>query len=170
MLVAAVAATIDAFWLLLGHQFSPESYNSYAITPGTVEFVWIGLALVAAVVTLVLLFPRRDRWPASAMSAIPLAIVSLLILAKSLLHAPLRCYDAILFCTACGWGVVLWIKRSPLVFGPGWSDETKRTRMAAVVVWASVLLLGAYYVWQQIYYWKNLALGYPDCGFETSIL
>jgi uncharacterized membrane protein len=170
MLVAAVAATIDAFWLLLGYRYSPESYNSYAITPGTVEFVWIGLALVAAVVTLVLLFLKRNRWPACVKSILPLAIVSLVILAKSFFHGPLRCYDMILFCTACGWGVVLWMKKTPLLLGTGWEDESEPTRMAAMVVWAFVLFLGAYYVWQQIYYWKNLALGYADCGVEASIL
>ena len=58
-----MAATLGAFWLLLGYRYSPESYNSYAITMDTVEFVWLGVALAAAVVVLVALFPKREQWP-----------------------------------------------------------------------------------------------------------
>jgi uncharacterized membrane protein len=162
--IAMVAATLGGFWLLLGYRYSPENYSSCAITLDTVEFVWIGLALAAAVVTLVMLFPKREKWPVFVRSTIPLAVVSLVILAKSFLHAPLHCYDMILFCTAFGWGIVWLIDGNSRARSASPVDETKHVKFVGLAVWMSVLLLGSYYVWQQIRYLDNMALGYADCG------
>jgi uncharacterized membrane protein len=165
-----VAATLGGFWLLLGYRYSPENYSSCAITLDTVEFVWIGLALAAAVVTLVMLFPKCEKWPACVRSTIPLAVVSLVILAKSFLHAPLHCYDAILFCAAFGWRIVWLIDGNSRALSVNPGDETKHAKFAGLAVWMSVLLLGSYYVWQQIHYLNNLALGYVDCGDPARIM
>ena len=165
-----VAATLGGFWLLLGYRYSPENYSSCAITLDTVEFVWIGLALAAAVVTLVMLFPKREKWPVFVRSTIPLAVVSLVILAKSFLHAPLHCYDAILFCTAFGWGIVWLIDGNSRARSVSPVDETRQVKFVGLAVWMSVLLLGSYYVWQQIHYLNDLALGYADCGDYARIM
>src|SRR5271169_2626554 len=112
-LVAVIAAITAAFWLLLGYRYSPELYDARPITPDTIEFVWCGLSLSAAVVCVWWLSRQRALWPRLFWSAILLLAVVIFIVTKTLLGASLRCYDAILFCTAFGWTVT---KAVSLVF------------------------------------------------------
>lgn len=169
-MIAMVTATLGAFWLLLGHRYSPESYNSYPITLDTVEFVWLGIALSVAVFTFVNLIRRREKWPDFVWPTMPVTIVSLVIIAKASVGSPLQCYDMVLYCAAFGWAVVSWTgKFSPALSG-GIAAETRGVGLFAVAVWMCVALLGLYFIWQQVWYWNNLALGYPDCGSMASII
>jgi uncharacterized membrane protein len=170
LVVATVAVTVTAFGVLLGYRFSPEAYNSYAIIPGIVELVWICLALVAAVVTVVVVFSRRDRWPDWVRSALPFSVVSLVILAKSFFHSPVRCYDMILWCFSFAGGIARMIR------GVHSASEAQQRNHGiwpfafGLAVWLAVTALAIYYIWQQVGYWNNLALGYSDCGAEASIV
>jgi len=160
-LVVVIAAVTAVFWLLLGYRYSPELYDTRPITPDTIEFVWCGLSLVGAVVCVWWLLRQRTLWPRLFWSAVLLLGVAILIVTKTLWGASLRCYDAILFCTAFGWTVT---KAVSLAFEEHPGCEIASIRFLGPVVWLGVLLLALFYYWQQLYYWNNLALGYADCA------
>src|SRR5271170_1293895 len=96
LLVAITTTVLVAFWILLGQRYSPENYKVAPMVCDTVEFAWLGGSLAAAVCGLVLSLRHHDAWRRLARGALPLAAVSLVILAKSLLGAPIRMYDMFL--------------------------------------------------------------------------
>src|SRR6266478_2961844 len=98
-LIAVTAATAAAFWLLLGWRYSPETYDVMPITPDTVEFVWYGLSLAAAVVCVCWLLGQRGMWQRTLWSSIPLVVVCVFIIVRAAFGVSLRCYDMLLFCT-----------------------------------------------------------------------
>src|ERR1035437_430153 len=110
LLMAITAATLAAFWVLLGERYSPENYEAAPMVRDTVEFAWLGGTLAAAVCGLVLWLRHHDAWRRLACGALPVAGVSLVILAKTLLGAQIRMYDMFLFCVACGWTARLWTR------------------------------------------------------------
>ncbi len=160
-LVVVIGLATAAFWSLLGYRFSPETYEAAPLTPDIIEFVWYGLSLVAGVVLIVWLMRQRKLWPRIFGSTILLLAVAILIAGKTLSGATLRCYDAILFCTAFGWTVT---KVVSLVFEERPHREVASVRFLGPIVWLSALLLVFFYYWQQLHYWNDLALGYADCG------
>ncbi len=167
-LVVVIAAITGAFWLLLGYRYSPELYDTRPITPDTIEFVWCGLSLSATVISIWWLLRQRALWRQILWSSIPLAAVSVLILVRTAFGGWLYCYDMLLFCTVFGWAIVSgskWIARTTK---PGASGAIM-AKLLPVGVWVGVLLLGAFYFWQQVRYWNNLALGYADCGEHASL-
>jgi uncharacterized membrane protein len=160
-LVAVIGLVVLAFWFLLGFRYSPETYETAPLTPDTIEFIWCGLSLVAGVVSVVWLLRQRNQWRRFFWSTILLLAVAILILGKTLLGVSLRCYDAIIFCTAFGWTVTKVISLLP---EERIGREVAFVRFLGPVVWLGVLLMALFYYWQQLHYWNNLALGYADCG------
>ncbi len=160
-LAGVIAVTTAAFWLLLGYRYSPELYESRAITLDTIEFVWCGLSLSAAVFCVWWLLRQRALWPRFFWSAILLLAVAILIVTKTLLGVSLRCYDAILFCTAFGWTIT---KAVALVSEKRPGHEAAAVRFLGPAVCLGVVLLALYYYWQQLHFWNELALGYADCA------
>jgi len=163
VLVLTILAALAAFWLLLGQRFSPENYQAAPIVPDTVEFVWLGAALVAVVSFLVAVTPKRHLWRRLALDALPVAVSSLLILIKRFLNAPPGLYDMLLFCVACGWATWLWM------YGET-PAEGRHANILRVAVWGSVLALAVYQFRQQVWYFNNLALGYADCGENARLM
>ncbi|HXI83138.1 MAG TPA: DUF2079 domain-containing protein [Verrucomicrobiae bacterium] len=163
LLVAITATSLAAFWLLLGQRYSPENYEAAPMVRDTVEFAWIGGSLVAAVCGLVLWLRRHDAWRRLACGALPVALVSLAILAKTLLGAQVRMYDMFLFCVACGWTARLWTPTHS-------SSDARTTRMLRTAVWTAVTALAAWQFWQQVRYLNDLALGYADCGENARLM
>src|SRR5438094_797278 len=93
-IIALVAvAALAAFWILLSQRYSPENFAAQPITPDVVEFAWFGAAMVGAVCGLVGLSKRKDDWRGLASGAAPLAIGSMLVLAKAGGHVGIRTYD-----------------------------------------------------------------------------
>jgi uncharacterized membrane protein len=188
VLVLTILAALAAFWLLLGQRFSPENYQAAPAVPYTVEFVWLGAALVAAVSFLVAVAPKRHLWRKLALGALPVAVSSFLILSKRLLNAPLGLYDMLLVCVACGWTTWLWMCREipvedrpighdtfgRLSAGSAWPSTTKlsraNTNILRVAVWGSVVALAVYQFRHQVWYFNNLALGYADCGENARLM
>jgi uncharacterized membrane protein len=167
-LVAIIIAITAAFWLLLGYRYSPELYDTRPITPDTTEFVWCGLSLSAAVFGVGWLLRQRALWRRILWSSIPLAVASAFIIMRAVFGVSLYCYDMILFCTVFGWAIASWSKWVAGTIRPG-ANLAIMTKLLPAVVWISVLLLGAFYFWQQVRYWNNLALGYADCGEHASL-
>ncbi len=170
LFIAMIGTTIGAFWLLLGCRYSPETYKALPITLGTVELVWCGLSFAAAVVCVVWLLKQGTIWRSAGCAAAPLTLVSLVIVTKALLGASLRCYDMILFCTAFGWTIMSVAKKVPLFFDEAASRGIASAQLLSLIVWISASLLSLFYFWQQVHYWKDLALGYADCAEYARLL
>jgi uncharacterized membrane protein len=168
--IIILASSLYGFYLLLGCQYSPESYKAYPNVMETIALIWLGLALMVAIITLVWLLGRPEKRSVFIRSMIPLTVVSLMVFAKSLVRARLHCYDMILFCSALGWGIIRWTNGISSWLGGTRDDATKHDRIAAAAVWMCILLFGLYFVWQQTRCWNQLALGYADFGVEASRL
>jgi len=164
LFVGFVAATLVAFWALLGQRYSPETFVPVPVAPDTLEFVWFGGVLVAAVVALVVLSQQPRSWRTVAPGAAPIALVALLISGKVWLGAPIRTYDMMLFATACGWGVWSWLRNRAAPAGEPASP------LLGIIVWSAVVLLAAYQFWEQVGYLHDLALGYADCGENARLM
>jgi uncharacterized membrane protein len=163
LLTASTAAAVAAFWVLLGARFSPENYDVAPIVRDTVEFAWLGSALATAVCGLVLCLRHRDAWRRVAGGALPLAIVSFVILAGVRLGVQVRMYDMFLFCAACGWTTCLWTRDC-------FTINAHTAKMLRAAVWSIVVALAVWQFWQQIRYLNNLALGYADCGENARLM
>ena len=169
-LAAALAVTAGAFWFLLGYRYSPEKYDLFPTIPGTLEFVWFDLGLVGSIIALVTLCRKEQATRDWLQAAVPAAAYSSVILAKMLTSEPLRFYDMILFVVTVGWSAARWAeKRASWLVG---STEPKPRwhRLAHVLVWIVLGLLGLSYFFQQVYYLNNLALGYSDCGENARLM
>ena len=163
LLVAITVAALAAFWMLLGQRYSPENYEVAPMVRDTVEFAWLGGSLAAAVCGLVLWLRQQDAWRRLACGALPVAVVSFVILAKTLLGVPIRMYDMFLFCVACGWTARLW---TPTHF----TMDAHTTKILRTAVWTLILSLAVWQFWQQVRYLNDLALGYADCGENTRLM
>ena len=45
-LLTMLSLWLAAFWIVLGHQFSAETYLTRPVAPDLVEFYWFGIGLV----------------------------------------------------------------------------------------------------------------------------
>ncbi len=173
-LALAVIATLclGAFWALLGTNYSPEAYWALPALPGTLEIVCM-LAVTAATVLMLISSARRPdkcrRWFNAGLVATAAACF---ILAKRLLGLRPHCLDPILFCTACGWTIALWLRGRP-VSSPGrswhfqfagFSYDFEPASLLPMAVVSAAIGLSVYYLIQQIRYFNNFQLGYADCG------
>jgi uncharacterized membrane protein len=163
LLVAITAAALAAFWMLLGQRYSPENYEAAPMVRDTVELAWFEGSLAAAVCGLVLWLRYHDAWRRLACGALPVAIVSLVILAKTLFGAQIRLYDMFLFCVACGWTARLWTRAH-------FTINARATKILRTAVWTAVAALAAWQFWQQVRYLNDLALGYADCGENARLM
>jgi uncharacterized membrane protein len=163
LLIAIIAATLVAFWMLLGERYSPENYEVVPLVRDVIEFAWLGGGLAAAVFGLVLWFRHHSAWRGLARGALPIAGASLVILAKTLLGAQIRMYDMFLFCVAGGWTARLWTC-SRL------TSDAPTTKILRTAAWTLVVALAAWQFWQQVRYLNDLALGYADCGENARLM
>jgi len=162
-LVVVALAALGTFWVLLGGRFSPESYDTRAITEDSIEFGLFGVALVVVASALVLSARRRDEWRNLAYGALPLAVVSVFVLVRAVFFERLRFYDMLLFCVGCGWSTVLWVHGKPLVNNRG-------IRLFHIFVWTLVLVLAVYQFRDQVNRLNDFALGYADCGENARLM
>lgn len=156
-IAAELVTAIAAFWFLLGHCFSPETYFVTAVAAGSVEVIWLAIATGAAAIWLVAIRRRSDRWPTLARAALPLTLASLVCLGKEVFARPVNFFDSMLFGTCFGWTVAL-------VLASGSNTTVRRVQWLRMAVVASGMGLTVYYVWQQLGFLNDLALGYADCG------
>ena len=164
LLIGIAAVTLGAFWVLLGQRYSPETFIPVPVAPDTIEFGLFGGALIAVVVALVALTRWPETWRSRVSSAIPLALVALLVSAKALLGAPIRTYDMLLFTVAGGWSVRLWLRTKETPASESFSSALR------FGVGSAVVLLAAWQFWQQVRYFNDLALGYADCGENARLM
>jgi Predicted membrane protein (DUF2079) len=163
LLGTVVAVTLAAFWTLLGQRFSPENYDAKPIVPDTTEFALFGGALILATCALALSVRRPEVSRKLLRGALPAVVVSLFVLVKTLLAAPVRTYDTLLFSSACGWTALLWM--------PGrFLADRRITGILRVVIWALVATLAMHQFWRQARYLNELALGYADCGENARLM
>jgi uncharacterized membrane protein len=171
---------LGAFWVLLETNYSPEVYWALPVVPGNLEMVCM-LVFTAVIILLLRSTAQRPdecrRWFNAGLVA---AAAACIILAKRILGLRPQCLDPVLFCTACGWTVALWLRdrftptpRSGPVPGPeqispprfsafGYDIEPASLLASAVV--SAAIGLSVYYLVQQIHYFNDLQLGYADCG------
>ncbi len=163
-LAAMLAFILAAFWFLLGHQYSPQLYQTAKVVPGMIEWMWSGLAVLGAMVLLVSL--RCDEWAARewARAVLPLAAASCIILVKRALGVPPQVWDAILFSAAFGWAAARRAREQAGRSGAAPAGQAGAGMWTAVLVWAAAGAFGIYFFRQQVGYLNNLALGYADCG------
>lgn len=159
----AWAIILHAFWILLGHRYSPENYQSRPVLPDTLEFAWIGLGIVTALI--IVLRTWRDAELVGRLLRASWFVVAVcgLEIGLSLLGRTAQTSDVILFAFACGWAVRGGMQRDSAVPANG-------IRLWQALVWGGTLVLGGYFIWQQIRYLNNLALGYNDCGEAARIM
>jgi uncharacterized membrane protein len=172
------AINLAAFWFLLQYNYSPESYHTVPVGLGRAELAWIGISICIATVTVVLSCRNADVARRLVRAGLAATVVSMVVLVKTVAGARLRCLDAILFSTACGWAMVFWLRTGKMLD----PDRTLSLRLGdrswnpkivnvlAAVVWIAAAGLFLYYMAQQIYYLNNLALGYADCGEMASLM
>jgi uncharacterized membrane protein len=179
LVLAAVAAiNLAAFWALLGGSYYPEHYRATPDAAGILEITWMLACCGGTVVLLAWLRHHRDRCRPLVLRGLVATGVSCVVLGRQFLSVPLQCLDPILFSTACGWTVVLWLwtrvmpvreQTASLRFGR-FRCELNATRLLAAGVGAAVIGLSAYFLAQQIHYFNTLRLGYADCGEYARIM
>ena len=162
-LIVISLAALSAFGILLKHRFSPENYEARPIVPNTVDLVLFGGALALTIVSLVVARRHRETWQKLARGALPVAAVSVFILLKMLLIVPIRLYDMLLFCMACGWTASLWLRGQSVT-------DARITSRLRIVVWSLIVVLAACQFGQQLRYLNNLTLGYADCGENARLM
>ena len=178
MLAAMAVVNVCAFWTLLGYGFYPEHYRATSDVPTPLEVAWLFAYCSVIVVLLAWLRRQPDKFPQFALRGLVATGASCIILAQQFLGIPLQCLDPILFCTACGWTVVLWLWcRGTPASDRSWSlrlgrfnYQLRAVNVLAVAVIGAALGLSAYYLAQQIHYFNSLALGYADCGDYARIM
>jgi uncharacterized membrane protein len=177
-LVGVSAFDLYAFWVLLGSSYFPEYYLASADVAGTLEIAWMMTCCAMVVVGLAWLRHHPDQWRRLVLRSLFVTGVSCLVMTKQFLGMPLQCIDPILFSTACGWTLALYL------WGPdtlsiaftstlqpgGLSRVLNPERLLAMSVVAVAIGLFAYFLTQQIHYYNVLALGYADCGDYARIM
>ena len=178
VLAAMAALTLGAFRALLGNDYSPELYRVVPGAAGTAETAWM---LGWCAVTVVFLAWSRRR-PDKCRRLVPAGLLatgaSCVILAKQFLGLRFQCLDPILFCTAVGWTIALWLQarqmpvpeRSWSLRLAGFCFVLTPVRLLAATIVCAAIGLSVYYLAQQIHYFNNLQLGYADCGDYARIM
>jgi uncharacterized membrane protein len=171
-LAVIAALCLGAFWVLLGNYYSPEIYRALPETPGKLEIVWM---LAFTTVTVLLLHSsgqRPDECRRWVYAGLVTTAATGFILAKRFLGLRPQVLDPILFGTACGWTIALWLRDRPepnpqqsssLRFS-GFGYDFEPAGLLAATVISAVVGLSVYYLVQQIQYYNNFQLGYADCG------
>src|ERR1700733_9386549 len=109
-LAVLVVPCLGAFWTLLGYYYSPEIYRASPEAPGNFEIVCM-LACAALTIFLLLSSSRRpDECHRRFNAILAPAAAACFVLAKQFLGFRTQCLDPILFCTACGWAIALWLR------------------------------------------------------------
>ncbi|MGO9526665.1 MAG: DUF2079 domain-containing protein [Verrucomicrobiia bacterium] len=173
-LALAVIATLClvAFWVLLGTNYSPEVYWALPALPGNLEIVCMLVFTVATVLMLLSSARRPDKCRRWFNAGLVSAAAASFILAKRALGFRPHCLDPILFCTACGWTIALWLRGRPVsspgrswhVQFAGFSYDFEPASLLPMAVVSAAVGLSVYYLVQQIRYFNNFQLGYADCG------
>ena len=178
LLAAMAVVNIGAFWTLLGCGYYPELYRATPDFLGTLEIVWMLTCCAGTVVLLAWLRRHPNECRQFVLRGLVVTGASCTILAKQFLGIPPQCLDPILFCTACGWTIVLWLwcretpdsERKLLLRLGSFNYQLKMVSLLAVAVVGAAIGLSAYYLAQQIHYFKVLELGYADCGDYARIM
>jgi len=102
-LLVEIALILGAFWFLLKYRYSPETYRTEPIDPGTVELAWFTTTVIGAIFALAWFRTRVEACRQIVRACLPLALVSAFAVGRGLADIPMQCYDAILFSVACGW-------------------------------------------------------------------
>jgi uncharacterized membrane protein len=159
--VAAILTTaLYAFWFSLGYYYSPENYLVALVAVSTAGLAWFVAGTLAAIILVVNASRDAASCRRTLRALIPLAVAGAIIVGKVILGRRLQFLDALLLSLACGLSVSFGTR--------GWKYLSgEDSRWLAVIVWSGVAAVGAYFVWQQIHYLSNLALGYHDCGNEA---
>ena len=163
LLVVTTGVALAAFWVLLGERFSPENYEVAQIVPDNVEFILLGAALAVAAAVWVVSIRHREAWRRLALGALPVAAVSLLVIAKALLISRIRMYDMLLFCVTCGWTTCLWMHNPAGI-------DSRTIRIFRVLVWSLVIVTAACEFRNEVRYLNDFALGYADCGENARLM
>lgn len=172
------ALNLSAFWALLGNCYYPGPYRAEPIDMGILEVVWMQVCCAGAVVFLAWLRHQPDEWRRLVLAGLVGTAASCVVLARQFLGARSRCLDPILFCTACGWTVALWLQgrempsreRTWSLRLGGFGCDLKPVSLLAAGVGGAAVGLSAYYLLQQIHYYNHLGLGYADCGDYARIM
>jgi uncharacterized membrane protein len=159
--VAAILTTVlYAFWFSLGYYYSPENYLVAPVAVSAAGLAWFVTGTLAVIIIVVNVSCDAASGPRTLRTLIPLAIAGMILVGKVTLGRRLQFFDALLLSLACGLSVSFGTRRLKSLGG-------EDSRWLAVVVWGGVAAVGLYFIWQQIQYFNNLALGYFDCGFEA---
>ncbi len=152
--------------MLLGFRYSPEHYRVEPQLPDPIELIWFVAACLSAIFLLAWVRDKPHTSRQLAWIGIPTMAVGCFLLVKNGLGMRPTFLDPILFCTAIGWAVALWLQRvrssDPAAHGS--MLQISAALWLPVIVWGVAVGLIVYYIFQQIGYWNDLALGYPDCG------
>ncbi len=106
-----LAINLAAFWLLLRGNYSPETYQAASAEYDSVARTWIYVSWVAVAALLIGLRRRPDACRQLARAGLIVTTASLIVLVKRWLGGPVLCLDPILFATACGWTIALWLRQ-----------------------------------------------------------
>jgi len=166
------AINLTAFWALLGSSYYPEHYRATLDAPGILEITWMLACCAGTVVLLAWLRHYPDRSRQLALRGLVAAGVSCVILARQLLGVRLQCLDPILFSTAWGWTIVLWLWTRVTPVGEGtvslrfgrFRRKLNATHLLTAGVGVAAIGMSVYFLAQQIHYFNVLRLGYADCG------
>lgn len=166
-LLSAVSAALclSAFWVLLGGLYSPEVYRAWPDMPGNLAIAWMLLATLLTLLLLLSSARHPDECRRWAKAGLLTTAAACFILAKRIFGFRPQCLDPILFCTACGWTIALWLRdcRVPSAEQTP-SSRFEPVKLLATAVVSAAIALSIYYVVQQVRYFNNFQLGYADCG------
>lgn len=177
-LAAMAALNLSAFWALLGNCYHPEHYRATRVDMGVLEVVWIQVCCAGAVVSLAWLRRQPDECRRLVLAGLVSMTASCVVWGRQLLGARFQCLDPILFCTACGWTVALWLQGREMSSPErmwslrliGFGRDLKTVHLLAIAVGGAAVALSVYYLLQQIHNYNRLGLGYADCGDYARIM
>jgi uncharacterized membrane protein len=162
-LTAILGLAVSAFWFSLGYYYSPENYLTTPTELDTVALVWFSAALSVVVAIVVSVSRDATRCQSMLLASIPLGIAGTIVIGKVILGMPLRFLDVLLLSLACGLSVSCGMRRWKYL-------ARENSRLLAIIVWSGAAAMGAYFIWQQIGYLNNLALGFHDCAEEARLM
>jgi len=162
-LAAIYLIALGAFWFSLGYQYSPETYRVSPVEMGTAGQVWFLIGLAMAIVIVVCGSRNGETCRRTLRASIPLAVAAGITLGKVVLHQPMQFLDVLLLSLGCGWSVTLGGTRWKCLNG-------EAAKWLSILAWGGAVALATYFIWQQVHYLRNFALGYFDCGNEARIM